>query len=582
MKRKQTLRRLLRFVRPYAGFVFGSLCAAVLSVASDLLIPIFAGQAIDGMLYGDAGSRAAVLPALLRILLCAGVSAAAKYVLTVCNNRIAFSVSRDLRDRAVQKVQTLPLSYLDAHPIGDLTARVIADVDQLSDGLLMGFTQFFTGLLTILGTLGFMLAVNVPITLVVVCITPLSLLVAAFIAKKTYRHFQTQSAVRGEQTAMIHEQIEGLRVVHAFAHEEKSQQAFDAVNEKLRHSSLLAVFYSSLTNPSTRFVNAMVYMGVGLIGALSVMTGGITVGTLSVFLSYANQYTKPFNEISGVVTEMQSALACAERVFTLLDAQNETPDKAGAVRLEPETTQGEVTLEHVRFSYVPTRPLIRDLHLSVRRGERVAIVGPTGCGKTTLINLLMRFYDVDDGRITLDGHDVRDVTRESLRRSYGMVLQDPWIKSGTVAENIAYGRPDATPDEIRAAAKKAHADPFIRRLPDGYDTVLSGDGGTLSQGQRQLLCIARVMLLDPAVLILDEATSSIDTMTEQNVQKAFAAMMRGRTCFVVAHRLCTILQSDCILVMKDGAVIEKGTHPELLRAGGFYAELYNSQFTQTA
>ena len=579
--KKQTIRRVLRFVKPYLFFVLCSFFAAAASVATDLLVPIFAGNAIDCMIYGDTGSRAAVLPILLKIVFAAAGGATAKYILSVSNNRIAFSVSRDLRNAALEKIETLPLSYLDAHPVGDLTARVIADVDQISDGLLMGFTQFFTGALTILGTLGFMAAVNLPISIVVVCVTPLSFVVASFIARRTFRHFQAQNAIRGEQTAMIHEQIEGMRVVQAFAHEKESLDAFDEMNTRLRGSSLLAVFFSSLTNPSTRFVNSIVYMGVGLAGSLFSIAGKITIGTLSIFLSYANQYTKPFNEISSVVTEMQNAISCAERVFELLDEASEVPDSETALALRREDVRGEVTLRDVSFSYDPTRPLIRNLDLHVRPGERIAIVGPTGCGKTTLINLLMRFYDVQAGVISLDEHDIRMLTRESLRSSYGMVLQDTWLKSGTVRENIAYGKADASLEEIRAAAKKAHADSFIRRLPNGYDTVLTGDGGSLSQGQKQLLCIARVMLMNPAVLILDEATSSIDTMTERKIQHAFEAMMQGRTSFIVAHRLSTVVNSDRILVMRDGNVVEHGTHRQLLEMGGFYTALYNSQFVQS-
>ena len=579
--KKQTLIRLLRFVRPYSFFLVCSVLAAAASVAADLFVPVLAGKAIDCMIYGDSGSRENVIAFLLQILIVTACGAAAKYILSVCNNRMAFSVSRDLRNAAAKKIETLPLSYLDTNPVGDLTARVIADVDRLSDGLLMGFTQFFTGILTIIGTLGFMLAVHWQITVIVVCVTPLSLFAASFIAKRTYRYFQSQSAIRGAQTSQINESIEGLRVVQAFGHEDKSLDAFNETNEQLRRSSLLAVFFSSLTNPTTRFVNSIVYMGVGLAGSLFAAAGKITVGVLSVFLSYANQYTKPFNEISGVVTEMQNAIACAERLFRLLDAESETPDNPDAAVLQPETAEGRIELRHVRFGYTPERTLMHDLSGSARRGERIAIVGPTGCGKTTLINLLMRFYDVNGGSITFDDTDIRDITRASLRRSFGMVLQDTWLRSGTVAENIAYGKPDATPEEIRLAAKKAHAHSFIRRLPDGYDTVLTGDGGMLSQGQKQLLCIARVMLLEPSVLILDEATSSIDTMTERSIQQAFETMMQGRTSFVVAHRLSTILKSDCIWVMRDGNVVEQGTHKELLRAGGFYAQLYNSQFEQT-
>ena len=507
-----------------------------------------------------------------------GITAAAQWVLSVCNNRIIFGVSRDLRNAAIGKIQTLPLSYLDVHPSGDLVSRIIADVDTFADGLLMGFTQLFTGVLTILGTLGFMITVNLPITLVVVCLTPLSLFAASFIARHTYRHFQRQTAVRGEQTAFVNEMIEGQKVVQAFGHETESLDAFDEVNKRLQRASMKAVFFSSLTNPCTRFVNSMVYVGVGLSGALFAIAGGISVGQLSVFLSYANQYAKPFNEISGVVTELQNALACAARIFQLLDEQSQTADSEQAVILE---SDGRVDLNKVSFRYVPERPLIEDFTLEVKPGQRIALVGPTGCGKTTLINLLMRFYDVDSGSIKVSGKDIRDVTRASLRRNYGMVLQDTWLKAGTIRENISYGKPDATEEEIVAAAKAAHADSYIRRLPQGYDTVIAEDGGNISQGQKQLLCIARVMLCLPPMLILDEATSSIDTRTEIKIQSAFARMMEGRTSFIVAHRLSTIREANVILVMNDGHIVEQGDHQSLMNQNGFYARLYNSQFDGT-
>ena len=505
----------------------------------------------------------------------AAVAALAQWLLSVCNNRITFSVSRDLRNEALRKIQTLPLSYLDSHPSGDIVSRMVADVDTFADGLLMGFTQLFSGILTIFGTLLFMLRANVPITLVVVCITPLSLVVAGFLAKRSYGYFQSQSTVRGKQTALVNEMIEGQKVVQAFGHEAESLAAFDEVNGQLQDVSLKAIFFSSLTNPATRFVNNIVYAGVGLVGALYAVRGGITIGQLSVFLSYANQYTKPFNEISGVVTELQNALACAARVFELLDAEDQVPEAENAAALQPD---GHVQLQDVSFRYLPDRPLIEGLSLDVQPGQRIAIVGPTGCGKTTLINLLMRFYDVNSGSIRVSSTDIRDVTRASLRGSYGMVLQDTWLRAGTVRENIAYGKPDATMDEVIAAAKAAHAHSFIRRLPDGYDTVIAEDGGNISQGQKQLLCIARVMLCLPPMLILDEATSSIDTRTEVRIQKAFARMMQGRTSFIVAHRLSTIREADVILVMKDGHIVEQGNHDQLLAQGGFYAKLYNSQF----
>ena len=476
---------------------------------------------------------------------------------------------------AMRKIQTLPLSYLDSHPSGDIVSRMVADVDTFADGLLMGFTQLFSGVLTILGTLLFMLQQNVPITLVVVCITPLSLVVASFLAKRSYKYFQSQSTVRGEQTALVNEMIEGQKVVQAFGHEAQSLEAFDEVNGRLQNVSLKAIFFSSMTNPATRFVNNIVYAGVGLVGAIYAVAGGITIGQLSIFLNYANQYTKPFNEISGVVTELQNALACAARVFELLDAEDQTPEAENAAKLVPD---GHVQIEDVSFRYLPDRPLIEGLSLDVKPGQRIAIVGPTGCGKTTLINLLMRFYDVNGGSIKVSGTDIRDVTRASLRGSYGMVLQDTWLRAGTVRENIAYGKPDAPLDEVVAAAKAAHADSFIRRLPEGYDTVIAEDGGNISQGQKQLLCIARVMLCLPPMLILDEATSSIDTRTEVRIQAAFARMMQGRTSFIVAHRLSTIREADVILVMKDGHIVEQGDHDTLLAQGGFYAKLYNSQF----
>ena len=574
-QRKATLNRVLHKIRPYSAFVVCSLLVAAVSVAAQLYIPILCGDAIDKMLGKGNVDLAGVLRIAVSILVVAAVAALAQWLLSVCNNRITFSVSRDLRNEALRKIQTLPLSYLDSHPSGDIVSRMVADVDTFADGLLMGFTQLFSGILTILGTLLFMLRENVPITLVVVCITPLSLVVAGFLAKRSYGYFQSQSTVRGKQTALVNEMIEGQKVVQAFGHEAESLAAFDEVNGQLQDVSLKAIFFSSLTNPATRFVNNIVYAGVGLVGALYAVRGGITIGQLSVFLSYANQYTKPFNEISGVVTELQNALACAARVFELLDAEDQVPEAENAAALQPD---GHVQLQDVSFRYLPDRPLIEGLSLDVQPGQRIAIVGPTGCGKTTLINLLMRFYDVNSGSIKVSGTDIRDVTRASLRGSYGMVLQDTWLRAGTVRENIAYGKPDATMDEVIAAAKAAHAHSFIRRLPDGYDTVIAEDGGNISQGQQQLLCIARVMLCLPPMLILDEATSSIDTRTEVRIQKAFARMMQGRTSFIVAHRLSTIREADVILVMKDGHIVEQGNHDQLLAQGGFYAKLYNSQF----
>ena len=570
--------RIWKHIRKYWFYIVCSLIFAALSVASQLYVPILTGNAIDHMI-GVGKVDFAGVAAIVRVIVAAtAVTAISQWIFGICNNKITYNVSRDLRNAAIAKIQRLPVSYLDAHPTGDLVSRVIADVEQFADGLLMGFTQFFTGVLTILGTLGFMLYVNVPITLVVVCVTPLSFIVAGFIAKKTYRNFHMQTEVRGEQTAFINEMIEGQKVVQAFCHEKENVDQFDEMNERLQKASLKAIFFSSITNPATRFVNNVVYAGVALVGALFAVSGGISVGQLSCFLSYANQYTKPFNEISGVVTELQNAMACASRIFELLDEEERTPDKADARVLTEEQVDGTVEISDVSFSYVPDRKLIEHFNLSVKPGERVAIVGPTGCGKTTMINLLMRFYDVDAGKICVSGTDIRDISRISLRRSYGMVLQDTWLKSGTIYENIAYGRLDATKEQVIEAAKAAHAHSFIKRLPDGYDTVISEDGGNISQGQKQLLCIARVMLCLPPMLILDEATSSIDTRTEIKIQQAFANMMKGRTSFIVAHRLSTIREADIILVMDSGKVIEQGTHEELLAEKGFYAKLYNSQY----
>ena len=570
--------RIWKHIRKYWFYIVCSLIFAALSVASQLYVPILTGNAIDHMIGVGKVDFAGVAAIVRGIVAATAVTAISQWIFGICNNKITYNVSRDLRNAAIAKIQRLPVSYLDAHPTGDLVSRVIADAEQFADGLLMGFTQFFTGVLTILGTLSFMLYVNVPITLVVVCVTPLSFIVAGFIAKKTYRNFHMQTEVRGEQTAFINEMIEGQKVVQAFCHEKENVDQFDETNERLQKASLKAIFFSSITNPATRFVNNVVYAGVALVGALFAVSGGISVGQLSCFLSYANQYTKPFNEISGVVTELQNAMACASRIFELLDEEERTPDKADARVLTEEQVDGTVEISDVSFSYVPDRKLIEHFNLSVKPGERVAIVGPTGCGKTTMINLLMRFYDVDAGKICVSGTDIRDISRISLRRSYGMVLQDTWLKSGTIYENIAYGRLDATKEQVIEAAKAAHAHSFIKRLPDGYDTVISEDGGNISQGQKQLLCIARVMLCLPPMLILDEATSSIDTRTEIKIQQAFANMMKGRTSFIVAHRLSTIREADIILVMDSGKVIEQGTHEELLAEKGFYAKLYNSQY----
>ena len=552
---------------------------SAVSVAATLYIPILTGQVIDLLIGQGRVDFSAMVPLLIRIGVLIALGAAAQFFTGTCNNRLTYCTVRDIRSDAFNRLQHLPISYLDSHASGDVVSRVITDVDQFADGLLMGLTQLFTGVLTILGTLGFMYSVNWIIATAVVVITPLSLVAASFIAKNTYKMFSLQTKIRGEQTSLIDEMLTQQKVVRAFGMEQPVQTRFDEINGRLRGASLRAVFFSSLTNPSTRFVNSLVYACVGVAGALtSIATGGagLSIGSLSAFLSYANQYTKPFNEISGVVTELQGALACAQRVFELIDAPEETPDSPSAQKLEPVT--GAVEIQDVSFSYVPEKPLIRHFNLKVAPGQRVAIVGPTGCGKTTLINLLMRFYDVNDGQITLSGQSIMDVTRESLRQSFGMVLQDTWLKTGTVRDNIRMGREDVTDDEIIAAAKAAHAHGFIQRLPDGYDTVLTEDGGSLSQGEKQLLCITRVMLSIPPMLILDEATSSIDTRTEQRIQRAFEKLMRGRTSFIVAHRLSTIQNADMILVMNAGNVVEQGTHEELLQKGGFYAKLYNSQF----
>ena len=580
MKKRNTMRRLLRYLKKYWLLLILSLLFAALTVAMTLYLPILIGQAVDLIVAPGQVEFSTIARLLLKMGILIGATALSQWIMNACNNRITYRTVRDIRSDAFARLEILPLRYIDAHSYGEIVSRMIADVDQFADGLLMGFTQFFTGVLTIVGTLLFMLWMNPLITLVVVVITPVSLFVASFIARKTYAMFKEQSAARGEQTGIIDEMVGNQKVVQAFGYQDRAQGRFDEVNERLRKCSLRAIFFSSITNPSTRFVNSLVYAGVCVAGALSAVHGGISVGQLTSFLSYANQYAKPFNEISGVVTELQNALACAARVFSLLDENDRVPDKENAVVLSP---KGTVDLKDVCFRYVPDRPLIEGFNLHVKPGQRIAIVGPTGCGKTTMINLLMRFYDVNSGAILVDGTDIRDATRHSLRKSFGMVLQDTWLKAGTIRDNIAYGRPDASEEDVIAAAKAAHAHSFIRRLPDGYDTVITENGGNISQGQKQLLCIARVMLGGengelPPMLILDEATSSIDTRTEIKIQSAFARLMNGRTSFIVAHRLSTIQEADVILVMKDGHIIEQGTHEELLKKQGFYANLYQSQF----
>lgn len=577
---KSTLRKVLRYIRRYWGYLGASIILAAVTVTLTLYLPILIGQAVDRIVGKGAVDFAGIFVILRKMAVIIGLTAVAQWVMNACNNKITYNVIRDIRTEAFEKIEKLPLKYLDAHSYGEIVSRVIADVDQFADGLLMGFTQFFTGIVTIFGTLIFMLTISVRITVAVVVITPVSLFVASFIAKKTFSMFKLQSETRGEQTAFIEEMVGNQKVVQAFSHEDEALEKFDEINERLQKYSLRAIFFSSITNPSTRFVNSLVYATVGVVGAFSAIAGGISVGQLSSLLSYANQYTKPFNEISGVITELQNALACAGRVIELIEEDAEVPDAEDAVDLEH--ANGKVELSHVYFSYVPEQKLIEDFNLSVKPGQRVAIVGPTGCGKTTLINLLMRFYDVNSGTIKVSDIPLQQLTRKSLRDNYGMVLQETWLRSGSIRDNIAMGKPDATDEEIIAAAKASHAHGFIKRLPEGYDTVIAEDGGNLSQGQKQLLCIARVMLCLPPMLILDEATSSIDTRTEIKIQNAFAKMMQGRTSFIVAHRLSTIREADIILVMKDGSIIEQGNHEELLEKNGFYAKLYNSQFAKTS
>ena len=577
---KSTLRKVLRYIRRYWGYLGASIILAAVTVALTLYLPILIGQAADRIVGKGAVDFAGIFVILRKMAVIIGLTAVAQWIMNACNNKITYNVIRDIRTEAFEKIEKLPLKYLDAHSYGEIVSRVIADVDQFADGLLMGFTQFFTGIVTIFGTLIFMLTISVRITVAVVVITPISLFVASFIAKKTFSMFKLQSETRGEQTAFIEEMVGNQKVVQAFSHEDEALEEFDEINERLQKYSLRAIFFSSITNPSTRFVNSLVYATVGVVGAFSAIAGGISVGQLSSLLSYANQYTKPFNEISGVITELQNALACAGRVIELIEEDAEVPDAEDAVDLEH--ANGKVELSHVYFSYVPEQKLIEDFNLSVKPGQRVAIVGPTGCGKTTLINLLMRFYDVNSGTIKVSDIPLQQLTRKSLRDNYGMVLQETWLRSGSIRDNIAMGKPDATDEEIIAAAKASHAHGFIKRLPEGYDTVIAEDGGNLSQGQKQLLCIARVMLCLPPMLILDEATSSIDTRTEIKIQNAFAKMMQGRTSFIVAHRLSTIREADIILVMKDGSIIEQGNHEELLEKNGLYAKLYNSQFAKTS
>lgn len=573
---KGTVVKVLKRIKKYWLYLAISIVMAAVTVASTLYVPILVGRVVDNIIGPQNVLFDNILTILTQMGIVIAITAVSQWVMNICNNKITYHVTRDIRDEAIEKIEKLPLSYIDAHSYGEIVSRVIADVDQFADGLLMGFTQFFSGVLTIVGTLAFMLSINVLITLIVVVITPLSFFVASFIAKHTYSMFKLQSEARGEQTALIDEMIGGQKVVQAYAHEAEALEKFDEINEKLQKYSLKAIFFSSITNPATRFVNSIVYAGVAVGGAVSAINGGITVGQLSSFLSYANQYTKPFNEISGVVTELQNAIACAARVFELIEEKPEIPEPKNAVDIA--NVDGTVKLENVDFSYVPDKKLIENFNLDVKQGQRIAIVGPTGCGKTTLINLLMRFYDVNSGSIKVSGTDIREMTRSSLRAGIGMVLQDTWLKAGTIKENIIMGKPDATDEEIIAAAKASYADGFIRRLPKGYDTVIGEDGGNLSQGQKQLLCITRVMLCKPPMLILDEATSSIDTRTEMKIQDAFAKLMEGRTSFIVAHRLSTIQSADVILVMKDGKIIEQGNHEGLLAKKGFYYNLYQSQY----
>lgn len=577
-KQIEILKKVLRYMKRYWFFLGLSIALAAVTVASTLYLPLLIGDAVDCLFGTGKVDFEGIFLILKRMGIVIAITALAQWVMNVCNNKMTYQIVRDIRNEAFEKIEILPLKYIDSHAHGEIVSRVIADVDQFSDGLLMGFTQLFTGIITIVGTLGFMLSVNVGITLVVLFVTPVSLLVASFIAKRTFQMFRMQSEARGEQTALIDEMIGNQKVVQAFGQEKEALERFDEINGRLQKYSLQAIFFSSITNPATRFVNSLVYTGVGITGAFAALSGHLSVGQLTSFLSYANQYTKPFNEISGVVTELQNAIACAGRVFALIEEEPQAPEPEDAAVLGK--VRGKVELQDVFFSYTPGQKLIENLNLSVRPGQRIAIVGPTGCGKTTVINLLMRFYDVCSGCIRVEGTDIRQLTRESLRAGYGMVLQETWLRYGTIRDNIAIGKPDASLEEVVAAAKACHAHSFIRRLPNGYDTVIGEDGGSLSQGQKQLLCISRVMLCSPPMLILDEATSSIDTRTEIKIQNAFAKLMEGRTSFIVAHRLSTVREADCILVMKDGRIIEQGKHDRLLAQNGFYAQLYNSQFAQ--
>ena len=572
----QTLKKVLHYMKPYRFFLLLSVILAAITVASTLYLPLLIGKAVDCIVGKGNVNFDGLIAVLIKMAVMIGITALAQWIMNVCNNKLTYQIVRDIRNEAFEKIEVLPLKYIDGHAHGEIVSRVIADVDQFADGLLMGFTQLFTGVITILGTIGFMLSVNVGITIVVLVVTPVSLFVASFIAKRTFSMFKAQSETRGEQTALIDEMIGNQKIVQAFGQEKDAIEKFDEINGRLQTCSLKAIFFSSITNPSTRFVNSLVYTGVGIFGALAAINGRLTVGQLSSFLSYANQYTKPFNEISGVVTELQNAIACAGRVFELIEEKSQVPEVENAVSLQH--VDGKVELKDVAFSYVPEQKLIENFNLQVKPGERVAIVGPTGCGKTTVINLLMRFYDVNSGSISVEDVDIREMTRHSLRAGYGMVLQETWLRAGTIRDHITVGKPDATQEEIEAAAKACHAHSFIMRLPEGYDTVISEDGGSLSQGQKQLLCITRVMLCRPPMLILDEATSSIDTRTELKIQNAFAKLMEGRTSFIVAHRLSTIRSADVILVMKDGHIIEQGNHETLLAQNGFYATLYNSQY----
>lgn len=576
MQHKETLKRVFRFIRPYHGRIVGMLLLAVITVAATLYTPILIGKGVDTMLGEGRVQTELLIQILVKLGAVVVITAVSQWLMNLLTNQVTYRVVEDIRSQAFLHLQQVPISYMDANQPGDILSRIVTDVTQFSDGLLMGFTQLFTGLVTILGTIGFMLSISIKISVLVIVLTPVSLFVAGFIARRTFRMFQEQSEKRAEMTSLVEELVGNQKIVQAFSYEKRARERFETVNEELRVCGIRALFFSSITNPSTRFVNGLVYTGVGILGAFTVMSGGMSVGQLTSFLNYANQYTKPFNEISGVITELENALACAKRIFDFMDTPAEAPDPENALVLT--RPDGRVAMEKISFSYQPEVPLLSEISIDVKPGQRIAIVGPTGCGKTTMINLLMRFYDVQKGKILVSGHPVTEMTRDSLRRNFGMVLQETWLKAGTIRENIAYGKPEATMEEIEQAARKAHAHSFIKRMPKGYDTVIAEDGGNISQGQKQLLCIARVMLMHPDMLILDEATSSIDTRTEVKVQKAFEELMEGRTSFIVAHRLSTIQEADLILVMKDGNIIEQGTHEKLLSQKGFYAKLYESQF----